>query len=202
MSTVNFLSIAQDALTRGFAIIPLQPGQKDPDFTLVPRINGEAGTGGAARRTRDLATVQQWATVSPNANVGVCSDDAVTILESDNEQQFRQLVRDVSRTLFGESRELPSTLTSQAREGRPHFFFLATPKTNAVEGAPGIQGLFEWRRVNQYVVSFGSLHPTGAFYKIVNDVPLVPFPDWLIEVLAEIQRRWKMAVNSLPFPAL
>jgi len=174
MLEVNFLQIATEAVSRGFAVIPLQQGAKDPDFKLVPKIDGITGTGGAARRTRDLNLIAEWAAVAPHANVGVCSDEHITILESDSEIQFRQLVRDVSRTMLGESRELPATLTSQARSGRPHFFYRATARTNSVEGAPGIQGLFEWRRYNQYVVGPGSLHPSGTLYQIVDNVPIVP----------------------------
>jgi hypothetical protein len=188
---VNFQQIATEAISRGFAVIPLQQGAKDPDFRLVPKIDGVTGTGGAARRTRDLAQIAEWAAASPHANVGVCSDERITILESDNESQFRQLVRDVSRTVFGESRELPNTLTSQARAGRPHFFFKATPRTNTVEGAPGIQGLFEWRRFNQYVVGPGSLHPSGTLYQYTMTTPMVEMPDWLVEVLLEIKRAYQ-----------
>lgn len=191
MLEVNFLQIATEAVSRGFAVIPLQQGSKDPDFHLVPKVNGVTGTGGAARRTRDLAQIAEWAAAAPHANIGVCSDETITILESDNEAQFRQLVRDVSRNMFGASRELPETLTSQAREGRPHWFFKASPKTNAVDGAPGIQGLFEWRRYNQYVVGPGSLHPTGVVYQIINNVPIAVMPDWLVDVLMEIKSAYQ-----------
>lgn len=190
MLEVNFHQIAIEAVSRGFAVIPLQVASKDPDFRLVPKINGESGTGGAARRTRDLDVIAEWAAVSPNANIGVCSDEHISILETDNEQQFRQLVRDVSRSVFGTSRELPKTLTSQARANRPHFFFRATAKTNSVDGAPGIQGLFEWRRYNQYVVGPGSLHPSGVLYQIVDNVPIVEMPDWLVDVLLEIKQAY------------
>jgi energy-coupling factor transporter ATP-binding protein EcfA2 len=188
---IDFKTIATDAISRGFAVIPLLPGKKDPDMTLVPRVNNVVGTGGAVRRTRDLTRVALWAECSANANIGVCSDDVVTILETDDEAQFRQLVRNVSRSIFGDARELPDTLTSQARPNRPHFFFLATDKTRAVEGAPGIQGLFEWRRENQYVVGPGSLHPTGVVYRIVNDTPMVPMPDWLVDVLLEVRLAYR-----------
>jgi hypothetical protein len=191
LTTVDFHTIASDAITRGFAVIPLQPGSKDPDFTLVPKVDGKTGTGGACRRTRDWKQIEHWAALSPYANVGVCADSRITILESDNEPQFRQLVRDVSRGMFGESKELPATLTSQARPGRPHFFFLATARTNSIEGAPGIQGLFEWRRENQYVVGPGSLHPTGALYAYTNTAPMVPMPDWLVDVLLEIREAYR-----------
>jgi len=99
---------AQSLLARNFAIIPLHPLQKDPDFALVPRVDGVPGTGGAARRTRDINIVRGWCEASPDANIGVCSDDQITILESDSEQEFRQKVREVSRAKFGEARELPS----------------------------------------------------------------------------------------------
>lgn len=179
MLTVDFHEVACAAISRGFAVIPLRAGGKEPQGV------------GALARSRDPKQIAAWAEQRPDANVGFCSDDQITILESDNEQQFRQLIRDVSRSLLGGERELPTTLTSQARPNRPHFFFRATPRTCSVEGSPAIQGLFEWRRENQYVVGAGSLHPSGVKYQYTNDAAIVPFPDWLVDVLAEIRRAYR-----------
>jgi hypothetical protein len=115
----------------------------------------------------------------------------VTILESDDEVQFRQLVRNVSRSMFGDAREVPDTLTSQARPNRPHFFFLNTPHAPArYKARPVSKGCSSGARFNQYVVGPGSLHPTGVPYRIVRDVPMVEIPGWLVDVLLEIQKAY------------
>jgi hypothetical protein len=69
----NFLSRAADLIDRGFSVIPLATREKRP----VPGI-------GAKERTRDMAKINAWGKMFPDANAGICSDDDITILESDD----------------------------------------------------------------------------------------------------------------------
>jgi Bifunctional DNA primase/polymerase, N-terminal/AAA domain len=187
-TAVSFARIANAAIDRGFSIIPLLPKSKT--------VCGYLAKNGAISRTKNRDLVAVWAEQLPNGNVGVCSDDEITILESDDEPRFRQLVREVSKRLFGVSRELPPTLTSQARPNRPHWFFRNTDRTRAHQDSPGIAGLYEWRHSNQYVVGFGSIHPLGMPYQIVVDIEIVPMPDWLVTVLEEIKAAYRGTSNA------
>lgn len=168
----TFLDRATALVERGFAVIPLLPKDKSPNTAIGS---------GATRRTRDKAIISAWANLSPDGNAGVCSDDRITILESDDEKRFRELIKSVA------GRDLPETLTSQARENRPHWFFKQTDKSRAVSGSPAVQGLFEWRHENQYVVGAGSIHPSGVPYRITKDVPIADMPDWLVDALLQIR---------------
>lgn len=180
----SFHEIAAEALRRGFSIIPLGQASKDPIGL------------GATSRTNDPATVAAWAEQYPAGNIGVCSDENVTILESDDDARFRAVVAEVSKALFGVSRELPATLTSQARENRPHRFYRTTPATLKRQESPAVSGMFEWRNHNQYVVGPGSLHPSGARYSIIEDVPIAEMPDWLIAVLDEMRAAYRGTRNT------
>lgn len=173
-----FNTIASDLLSRGFSIIPLLPKAKSPNVAIGS---------GTSRRTRDKSIIDAWGQAEPNGNVGVCSDSDITILESDDEVRLRDLIRQVTIAKYGTALELPDTLTSQARANRPHFFFRQTEKSRGVKGSPAVQGIFEWRHDNQYVVGPGSVHPTGVTYQIVRDVPIADMPDWLVDTLLSIR---------------
>src|SRR5262245_20340730 len=92
-SDVPALQRAEAILARGCSIIPLLPGKKDPDTSLVPKIDGKPGTGGAAQRTREIDKAREWAIASPNANIGLCADEQFTILETDDEDRLRRIVK-------------------------------------------------------------------------------------------------------------
>src|SRR5579859_1349957 len=163
-----FKEIATAALERGFSIIPLVPRAKDP----LPGW-------GPTKKTRDAAwlSLQAYGDVIPKeANVGIVADENFLILETDDESQLRQLVRNCT------GRELPITLTSQARSGRPHFYYRQTPRTLEV-GNCVVPGLFELRARNQYVVGPGSVHPSGSVYQITADYEVLPMPGWLVDCL-------------------
>src|SRR5262249_747730 len=108
-SIANFLSRARALIGRGFSIIPIAPRAKYP-----------AGPGATAR-TRDITKVKEWSAQWPDANVAICADEDITILESDDCARFRATL-----TKMGVC--LPETLTGGASENRPHFFYKRTPR--------------------------------------------------------------------------
>lgn len=184
----TFAERAQNALNLGFSIIPIQPNGKGP----VTKLAGN----GAASRTRNVDLINAWGTELPDGNIGVCADENITILESDDEEKFRRAVRDISKQMFGGARELPETLTSQARENRPHWFFKNSALTKSREESPGVAGMYEWRHRNQYVVGPGSIHPSGSTYQLVNEVPIAEMPDWLVGVLDTMKKAYRGETNA------
>lgn len=159
----NFLSRATSLVDRGFSVIPLEPRGKKP-----------VGLG-TTSRTNNIEIVKAWASQFPEgANVGVCSDENITILESDDAKQLRAKLTDMGVTL-------PETLTGGASENRPHWFFKRP--ANCGDDCVTVPGLFEWRHRNQYVVGPGSIHPNGSEYRFWNDAPIVELPADVISAL-------------------
>ena len=162
---MNFIDRALPLLERGFSVIPLAEHGKSP---VGP---------GATSRSRDINVITQWSQLWPNANVGICADETITILESDDAARLRRLLREYDV-------ELPETLTGGASENRPHWFFKRTPACS--EDCVTVPGLFEFRNRNQYVVGPGSVHPSGANYRFWNEVPIVAIPDEAVAALREM----------------
>jgi putative DNA primase/helicase len=150
------------------------------------------GKPGAFSRTDSEEGVCAFAEHVPeNTNYSICSDKNFTILESDDEETFRKLVREISLRMYGKAHELPPTLTSYGRPNRPHWFYRRTCEATP---APRAAGIFEWRHNNQYVAGAGSTHHSGSIYAFADpDQPIAGFPNsWLPEVLAEIARTAKV----------
>lgn len=161
-SAVSFRDIALALVQRGFSVIPIAPRGKAP---IGP---------GAKNATQDVNLVEHWSTLWPEANVGICADERITILESDDAARLKSLLSD-----FGVV--LPITLTGGASENRPHWFYKRTPECG--DSCITVPGLFEFRNVNQYVVGPGSVHPSGAPYKFWNDAPMGELPPAVLAVL-------------------
>lgn len=161
----DFLQIATDLTNRGFSVIPIEPRGKRP----------LAGWG-VTRRLRNSSFID----VPTDCNVGICADENIVILETDDLERLNTAIRQ------GAGHPLPATLTAcGSSENRPHFFFKRTEKATNV-GNLVLPGLFEARFSNQYVVGVGSVHPSGAIYRWINDVPIVPVPDWLVSELVRL----------------
>jgi hypothetical protein len=130
-----------------------------------------------------MDVIHHWAGMYPSANVALCADENVTILESDDEAEFRAVIR--AKT----GRDIPDTLTGGSRPNRPHWFYKRTPACG--NDCPSVPRLFEFRNQNQYVVGPGSIHPEGFAYRFHKDVPMVEMPDWLVAALCELAAEYK-----------
>ena len=171
----TFLTRAIALIDRGFSVIPIEARGKRP-----------AGPG-ATSRTRNLEIIKVWAECWPDANVAVCADENVTILESDDAAKFHSI-------LAGLGVALPETLTGGASENRPHWFYKRTPACgNECLEVPGI---FEFRNANQYVVGPGSIHPSGAAYRFWNNAPIAELPDAVIDALRQLDAGYKGEAKS------
>ena len=164
---MSFLDIALRNAARGFRVHPLKPRDKAP---LLP--------GWPDQATNDPETIYRWANAcSTDCNVGVCADDriGICILESDASNQLMPLL----------THDVPDCYTVQARNFRPHWYFLQTDATRDL-GNCDLPGIFEFKQRNRYVVAEGSTHPTGPEYLLVQDRPLFPMPDWLVADLKRL----------------
>jgi hypothetical protein len=166
----SFLNRATALVDRSFSVIPIEPRGKRP---IGP---------GATSRTRDLNVINAWANSWPDANAAVCSDENITLLESDDATRLRSILAGLGVTL-------PETLTGGASENRPHWFYKRTAACGSE--CVTVPGLFEWRNNNQYVVGPGSIHPSGAEYRFWNDAPIAELPADVIEALRTLAEEYQ-----------
>lgn len=158
---MTFLTLAHDLLERGFSIIPLRPRDKAPIL-------------GVTNRTRDPKIVAEWGSRFPDANVGVCADEDIVILDADDAAGM------VAKTGG------MNTFTVESSAGKAHYYFRRDGfKIRNLE----LGKLGSLRADNMYVVGPGSIHPkTGEPYRIVNDAPVATLQRGLyreLECLAE-----------------
>lgn len=167
---MSFLDIALRNAARGFRVHPLVPKEKRPLLNDWPEQASGLST-----------TIQAWAMRYPMANCGVIADSLFCILESDN---LTELVKRIG--------PIPATYTVQARDNRPHFYFLQTPATRTL-GNCDLPGVFEFKQHNRYVVSEGSISPHGPEYRIITDGPVMEMPDEIVQKLRALygERRKK-----------
>ncbi len=170
---IDFLHRAKPLIDRGFSVLPLAERGKAP----VP---GK----GARSASNNADIIAHWSEIYPVANVGIASDANFTLLETDDEERFRSLVR--SET----GKELPETL--QLGSGRPNRCCWIFKRT-AVCGDECLElpGVFEFRNRNQYVAAPGSIHPEGHVYRWLNEAPVIEFPEWLMPALTKLAKAYK-----------
>lgn len=162
----------------GFSVIPLEPGQKKP----VPVL-------GAHSRSNNEDVIRYWAEKYPEANVGICADVHYTLLETDDETRFRELI--ASMTFGG----IPET--KQLGSGRPNrccWILRRAPWCG--EGCLEVPGLFEFRNKNQYVAAPGSIHPEGYTYKWFNDGPIAKMPREIVKALTQLDAGYQGQARS------
>ena len=169
----NFAERAEPLVKLGIPIIPLAYHSKEP-----------ITTNGVKSATLDPNTIESWsrhghAQQPTNYNVGACAAyDGFWFLDDD---------AGTLHTLI----DLPRTLKVKTSRGF-HYYFKHddwsrgqrySQKENAVIDIPGFKG--EARCNNQYVVAFGSIHPSGAVYELIDDVEPVAAPFELLQWLQQ-----------------
>jgi putative DNA primase/helicase len=170
------------ARDRGWKIAPCYPKKKEVHTKLVPQP--------LRQMSNNLAQIRTWAEEEPNANVCVYAqqiEGGLCFLDRDGERDIRRAYRDETGNDF-------DTFEVESSPGRSHWYFLQTEKTrkahNISEDSTG--KWFSFRVDNYYVCSIGSIHPkTGKPYKVINDIPLAPMPDSLLEWLQKQEQKGK-----------
>jgi hypothetical protein len=176
--TVDFLTVAQRNARRGFRVHPLHPYVEGLDEEANARCKRAILSGWPALATTDPTQIELWGYKFPGANVGVMAGDELAIVESDHLPTLEK------RLGF----PIPECYRVQAREHRPHCYFLSTEgaRSSFVAGK-SVAGVFEFKTGNLYCVSEGSTHPTGAEYKLLVDMALYPIPDEIVTGLERIK---------------
>ena len=149
---------AQALAQMGLAVVPLKPSSKQPMFT-----------GWAYVASRDPLQIREWTRDYPLANVGVVLREHV-VVDVDEADEFAAWL---------DGRTLPRTMEVVTGRGRHHYYTLPGRaeglRTARVPGAD--------LKVSGLVVAPGSLHPSGATYRLTSPRAMCGAPDWLIEAV-------------------
>lgn len=191
-----FESIASPLAKRGWRVAPCYPKDKVVHTTLVPRP--------IEMRSNDPAQIHAWGIAAPDANVcvyAVQEDGGLCFVDKDGAISLRKKYEAETGKSFPKTLLVRSSVISDGSGGtitKGHWYFHQTPKTialasNISEHKTG-DLKFSFRVKNEYVASIGSIHPTtGQPYAIVEDYPVIPMPDDLLEWLQK-------QVNDSPSP--
>ena len=185
----SLLEAAQTYARAGVPVFPLRPRHKDP---LVPK--------GVYAATCDLLTIRRWWERYPDANIGMPAGrpSDCWVLDVDPRhgglESLERLRHDVLEE--GDLREMPAawhaTRVQLTGGGGVHLCYrprqdLDVQFSNAVKFA-GYSGL-DLQIAGGYVVVAPSRHQSGGVYRWLNDRPLLPFPQLLVEAWRAHRRR-------------
>ncbi|CAB4218860.1 Prim_Pol domain containing protein [uncultured Caudovirales phage] len=146
---------------QGWFVLPLKPKTKEPHFELIRNGFKSAST--------DLAMIDFWFTVAPDANYGIsCAASGLVVLDID----FRNGGK---RTA-----EMSDTYTVQTGNGL-HLYYRA-PASAQLKGKlnNGVDV-----KHHGYVVAAPSIHPNGKTYTILNEMAPTVLPASLIAQLVK-----------------
>jgi hypothetical protein len=131
--------------------------------------------------TTDEATIRNWWTVEPEANIGVaCGKCAnLTVLDVDPQHGGSETLRELEL----EHGELPETPVAHTGSGGRHYYFAYEPGlSNAVGFAPGL----DIRTEGGLVVGVGSFNLHGGYawevgFELSDKLQPAKMPLWLVE---------------------
>ncbi|WP_435610439.1 bifunctional DNA primase/polymerase [Streptomyces sp. C10-9-1] len=190
------LQAALDAAARGWAVFPLRPGTKRPALhgeTRCPRTGACAGrhVKWENRATTDPERITRAWTQAP-FNIGLATGPSrlvVVDLDMPKDGAAGPTGAEVFATLCERaSQPVPNTFRVGTASGGQHLYFTA-PDAPRLGNSAGLLGeLVDTRAWGGYVVASGSVTPSGA-YAVLDNVPVLPLPGWLLEALTARQER-------------
>jgi P4 family phage/plasmid primase-like protien len=173
------------ATERGWKVAPCFPKKKEVHTELVPRP--------LKMMSSDPLQIHTWAEKEPDANVCVYAqqvEGGLCFLDKDGPEDIRQAYQRATgkdfQTLF-----VRSSIQNGVEKG--HWYFRQTDRTRNFEKnitEKDTEGWFSFRVKNEYVCSIGSIHPrTGEPYEVMEDYPIIPMPDDLLDWLQDQVKR-------------
>jgi hypothetical protein len=148
----NTREMALEYAARGWAVMPLLPGKKDPHFDLCQRAYLSA--------TTDEKLINFWFDYDANINIGIaCSTSGLVVFDIDYRNGGELL------------EQFEPTYTVQTGDGL-HLYY-ATSQSNVYRGklADGIDIKYKG-----YVAAAPSIHPSGARYTVIDDRAPIAVP--------------------------
>lgn len=186
--TNPFLAAALMYLSRGWAVIPLEPRGKRP------LVSWEA----FRSQLPSVETIKTWWAQWPDANIGVITGDisGIVVLDVDGDAGANSLATVPS---------IPPTVVCQTGRGR-HYYF--RHPGGAVHNAAGLKPGLDRRGDGGYVVAPPSIHESGTPYRwlALEDYRMAAAPAWLLETTARLSAppsmRTPMPVGKGQFPGV
>ncbi|AMW11978.1 DNA primase [Streptomyces qaidamensis] len=192
----HLLFAALDAAERGWAVLPLRPGDKRPALHGEDVCPGIGDCAGGHRKWEERATIdpdrirRAWGDLPFNVGIATGPSGLVVV---DLDMPKRKSSTDTPNgvTTFTALCEragqaVPTTRTVRTASGGVHLYFTAPPGVRLGSTAGRLGKRIDTRAWGGYVVAPGSLTPTGA-YAVLNDAPPAPLPDWLRDGLTARQ---------------
>lgn len=158
------LSGALAMAERGWCVIPVRP----PGEVKAPAIRGWKGAA-----TTDERQIRDWAEQFPGCNFGIATESSgLVVLDEDTPGALDKWAE-------SESIGRPETFSvSSGREGGgTHFWYRTETEYKASSPMKRAGYDVDVRARGGFVVCPGSIHASGAVYKIVNDVEPVALPE-------------------------
>jgi hypothetical protein len=156
---VSTLLHALSANALGFAVFPLGPKSKIP----------MAGSHGFEDASTSIEDVKKWWAKTPDANVGVaCGASGLFVLDFDSEKDVPQWLHEVR------------TLKVKTSRGVHFYFYGERASANLFVGGKHVG---ELKSIGGYVLGFGSVHPSGAVYEVLDDSEIITTPARVDELL-------------------
>jgi putative DNA primase/helicase len=146
-----------------------------------PRWNRDDLPSGVENASLDFALIRRWWTRWPTANVGgrMGGASALVALDFDPRHGGDASLNDLIEA-HGDG--WTNTLTFKTGSGGFHFLFQYPAsqvlRNSAGEVGPGV----DTRGEGGYIVLPPSLHASGNLYEMFRVVPVIPAPEWLLEV--------------------
>ncbi|MFI0966084.1 bifunctional DNA primase/polymerase [Streptomyces sp. NPDC021080] len=192
----HLLYAALDAAERGWAVLPLRPGDKRPALHGEDVCPGIGDCAAGHRKWEERATIdpdrirRAWGDLP--FNVGIATGPSgLVVVDLDMPKRRSSADTPSGVTTFRALCEragqaVPTTHTIRTAGGGVHLYFTAPPGIRLGNTAGRLGKRIDTRAWGGYVVAPGSLTPTGA-YAIVDDTPPIVLPDWLHVRLATRQ---------------
>jgi hypothetical protein len=168
-SALIMRAMARTYAQRGFPVLPVRSGGKEPEGALARH--------GLHDATADRDRINKWFERRPEINVGLRTGVKFDVLDVDGEAGWNAL-----SDLIREHGPLPSSPVVLTPTGGGHYYFRPTGFGNRA----GFRRGLDWRGSGGYVVAPPSTHPNGGQYLWLvhlRDVEIEPAPPWLIERL-------------------
>ncbi|MFE8989495.1 bifunctional DNA primase/polymerase [Streptomyces collinus] len=184
----HLLFAALDAAERGWAVLPLRPGDKRPALHGEDVCPGIGDCAGGHRKWEERATIdpdrirRAWGDLPFNVGIATGPSGLVVVdLDMPKRKSSADTPNGVTTfmALCERARQaVPATRTVRTASGGVHLYFTAPPGVRLGNTAGRVGKRIDTRAWGGYVVAPGSLTATGA-YAVVNDAALAPLPEWL-----------------------
>jgi hypothetical protein len=201
----HLLFAALDAAERGWAVLPLRPGDKRPALHGEDACPGIGDCAGGHRKWEDRATVdpdrirRAWGELPFNVGIATGPSGLVVV---DLDMPKRKSSTDTPCGVASfkalcerAGQAVPTTRTVRTASGGFHLYFTAPLGARLGNTAGRLGKRIDTRAWGGYVVASGSVTGTGA-YAVVNDVPPARLPEWLRDRLTT--RRSVRGLTAVP----